>query len=77
MCAVSMVTDFYRDKWNPFDIPTDRIVITRQQWEEYLELKRKMEEFDKRTNQPDCVKPEVAEWEKLMEDFLRRKGILK
>lgn len=76
MCAVSMVTDFYRDKWNPFDISTNRIVITKQQWEEYLELKRRMEEYDKRTNQPDCIKPEVADWEKLMEDFLKRKGIL-
>ena len=76
MCAVSMVTDFYRDKWNPFDISTNHIVITKQQWEEYLELKRRMEEYDKRTNQPDCIKPEVADWEKLMEDFLKRKGIL-
>lgn len=76
MCAVSMITDHYRDKWPVPIIDVNKVQITFEQWREYQELKRLMEEYDKKTKQPDCVKPEVAEWEKSMEDFLKKKGIL-
>lgn len=85
MCAVSAVTDYYRDKWVfspgyiPLTLPEPTfyppmpayvlkpgVTITAEQWEEYLELKRRMEEYDKQTNQQDCIKPEVAEWEKVV-----------
>jgi hypothetical protein len=78
MCAVSMITDHYRDKWplgdNPFTPLTK--TITLQEWLEYLELKQKMAEYDARTNQPDCVKPEVADWEAAIVKVLKEKGIL-
>jgi hypothetical protein len=72
MCAVSMITDHFRDKW-----PVQHYInITQAQWDEYQALKRKMEEYDKKTGQPDCVKPEVADWEKAIEDVLRKKGLI-
>jgi hypothetical protein len=93
MCVVSMVTDHYRDKWplpqypspgapfipsqpsQPFQLLPH--LITKEQWDEYQELKRKAVEYDKRTNQPDCAKPEVEEWERAIESVLRKHGILK
>jgi hypothetical protein len=86
MCAVSAVTDYYRDKWPlvdytypqpgdwtntpvvwpnsmPKEVTPITINITLEQWREYQELKRRMEEYDTKTGQPDCIKPEVAEWE--------------
>lgn len=98
MCAVSAITDHYRDKWpliplEPIDKPwhgkveivplpfrplelKPGVYITAEQWEEYQTLKRKMEEYDARTNQPDCVKPEVAEWEAVIEAYLVKRGII-
>ena len=91
MCAVSAVTDYYRDKWfepglpiwpapqpqpyQPFVLKSD-VTITQEQWNEYQELKRRMAEYDAQTNQPDCVKPEVAEMEKVIEDYLIKRGII-
>ena len=80
MCAVSAVTDYYRTKWPLPDytniipmIPVDvtKITITPEQWAEYLELKRRMEEYDTATGQPDCIKPEVAEWEKEIQKIIK------
>lgn len=99
MCAVSAVTDYYRDKWplipmepidkpwsggititpNPMPLPytlDPGVWITAEQWKEYQELKRRMEEYDAKTNQPDCVKPEVAEWEAVIEAYLIKRGII-
>ena len=68
MCATSAVTDYYREKWPIPVFPAIpavpiTITITPEQFAEYLELKRRMEEYDSKTNQPDCIKPEVAIWE--------------
>jgi hypothetical protein len=73
MCAVSAITDHFRDKW-----PQQQhfIHITQAQWNEYQELKKKMIEYDARTGQPDCAKPEVAEWESKIEEVLRKKGLI-
>lgn len=89
MCAVSAVTDYYRDKWigplipsTLFPDPTfyppmpaitlkPGVTITAEQWAEYQELKRRMEEYDAKTGQPDCIKPEVAEWEKVVESNIK------
>lgn len=82
MCAVSMITDYYREKWplpdytKPLTNPNG-VFITTDQWLEYLELKRRLSEYDKKTGQPDCVKPEVDEWEKKVIGILRKNGILK
>lgn len=75
MCAVSMITDHYKDKW-PVNSYLEMISITRYQWEEYQKLKKAAEDYDRRTKQPDCVKPDVAEWEQRIEEFLKKKGIL-
>ena len=72
MCVVSMVSDHFMQKWPE----PNYIKITQAQWDEYQELKRKAAEYDKRTGQPDCVKPELDDWEKAMEEFLKKKGIL-
>lgn len=84
MCAVSAITDHYRDKWpvwQPNTIQTAPLVIpsiniSLVQWQEYQALKRKMEEYDAKTGQPDCVKPEVAEWEEAVEAYLKKRGIV-
>jgi hypothetical protein len=99
MCAVSAVTDYYRDKWPlvdytypqpgdwtntpvvwpnsmPKEVTPITINITLEQWREYQELKRRMEEYDTKTGQPDCIKPEVAEWEKVIVRVLTERGIL-
>lgn len=90
MCAASAVTDYYREhKWptyvwpevpEPYIIPTpdplNGVWISKAEWEEYKELKRRMEDYDKQTHQPDCIKPEVAEWEEVVENVLRKRGII-
>lgn len=85
MCVVSAVTDFYQREWGspwvdpgykpPIVAPVK--IITDEQWEEYQRLKRAAEEIDKKTSQPDCIKPDLAEWEQKMEEFLIKKGVLK
>jgi len=55
---------------------TPPITITVEQWNEYRELKRKAEEYDARTGQPDCVKPGVEEWEKMIEAVLVKRGLI-
>jgi hypothetical protein len=89
MCAVSAVTDYYREKWptltlgelipdtaaqTPWPYPPPQqvflkpgVMVSAEQWAEYQELKRRMEEYDAQTGQPDCIKPEVAEWEQAVE----------
>lgn len=46
--------------------------ITSEQWAEYQELKRRMEAYDAQTNQPDCVKPEVATWEAVVAQLVNQ-----
>jgi hypothetical protein len=80
MCAVSFVSDHYKEKW-PYEKtwPTDlfpMVKITKMQWDEYQELKRKAAQYDKDTKQPDCIKPENDEWEKRVVDLLIKQGIL-
>lgn len=67
MCAVSMITDHYRDKWPlptyPLVQEPVKIIITPEMFGEYMKLKQAAEEYDKRNNQEDCAKPEIAKWE--------------
>jgi DNA-binding transcriptional regulator GbsR (MarR family) len=53
------------------------ISVTLEQWQEYQRLKKAAEEIDQKTKQPDCIKPDLAEWETQMEAFLIKKGVLK
>jgi hypothetical protein len=79
MCAVSAITDHYRDKWplitmhpieNPHPVFIPLRAISEEEWLEYQELKRKMKEYDERTGQADCEKPEVAVWEAAIQQHL-------
>lgn len=87
MCAVSFVSDHFKDKWpvpNKFEtfgpIPglwkPPPYQITKEQWEEYQALKAKAAAYDVATKQPDCVKPENDEWERRMEAYLIKRGII-
>ena len=78
MCAVSFVSEHYRDKWG---LPTvwesvGAMTISYEEWKEYQKLKKRAELYDQQTKQPDCQKPELIEWEQKMEEFLKKKGIL-
>jgi hypothetical protein len=44
--------------------------ITKEQWEEYKELKRLMQEYDEKSGQPHCAKPDIVEWEDEIEKHL-------
>lgn len=82
MCAVSAITDHFRDRWPvPIDYWTQpampsivpSIHITLEQYHEYQALKKKMEQYDSATGQPHCEKPEVTDWEKSLEKVLKEK----
>jgi hypothetical protein len=78
MCTVSAVGDWGMRQWPlPNYGQQQYIVLTKEQWEEYQELKRMAVKIDNKTGQPDCVKPEFDEWEKKMIDLLKKQGILK
>lgn len=62
--------------WSAPDEPKT-VEITLEEYEEYRRLKRNAEELDAVTGQPDCVKPEVAEWEAVIEAYLRKHGLLR
>lgn len=70
MCAVSMISDHYQRTW-PLDSGWTKI-----RWEEYQELLRKANEYDRRNNQPDCVDPKKAEFTQAVEKLLKEKGLI-
>lgn len=85
MCVASAVTDYYRDKWfttlplippQPVSITPDMFVlkpgitITPEQWEDYQNLKRIAEGYDTDTDQPECIKPDVAVWEGIVKTLV-------
>jgi hypothetical protein len=90
MCVVSAVTDHYQREWGApwvspinhnapvidFDPNKVGTYITAEQWREYQRLKKAAEEIDQKTKQPDCIKPDLAEWEAQMEAFLIKRGVL-
>lgn len=81
MCAVSVMSDWGREHWNPFHLapqdsqPTlnpETVIITRQQWDEYLKLLDAARKFDEATGQPDCGDSQKMEWMKKVEDRLNQ-----
>lgn len=76
MCAVSMITDHFQQKWPLYPSQPSVFTITREQWDEYQALKRKAEAYDKHNNQPDCVKPDLASWEAQIEQVLKKHGVI-
>lgn len=67
MCIVSAVSDFYRGKYPS----PSQDGVSWDVYNEYNRLKRMAVELDIQLHQPDCVKPEVEEWEKEMEKAAR------
>ncbi len=69
MCVVSMISDHYREKYPQpaqWNWPT---------WQEYQELKRKAEAYDRMTKQPDCEKGDLKQYEDAIKDFLAKNRI--
>ena len=69
MCVYSVVSDYYRDRiWpNPKDQE-----ISWDEYQKYLEVIDAAKKVDELHHQPDCVKPEVAEWERDVEEQARK-----
>lgn len=74
MCVVSMVMDYYSDKWyerlqRPLNIPpmpkwppyTPEPRLTEEEVKEFRELLRRAREYDKKNNEPDCELEEKKE----------------
>lgn len=89
MCVASAVTDYYQNKWTTLPgVDTRPIIypmlpdgkglrwIAAEEWEDYQNLKRIVEGYDERTNQPECIKPELAEFERQVVDVLIKRGVL-
>jgi hypothetical protein len=64
------------ERINKPEPPKQGIMITADQWLEYMSLKNKAVEYDKRNNEPHCAKDGVAEWENDIESFLILMGLL-
>lgn len=68
MCVVSMVTDYYRDKWTSSQAPSWTItwpLISRQEFDqlqkevqEMKELLTRAKKYDEDNNEPHCEKEE-------------------
>jgi hypothetical protein len=90
---MSAVTDYYKDKWTttpvPMQFPTEFInitpivptktgyYITAEQWQEYQDLKKLAQDYDNRTGQPHCEKPDIQEWEAVIVKVLQDRGLIK
>lgn len=85
MCVVSMVMDYYREKWDrdyhPFyqpnisnpSIPVRPIDYpTKAELDEFRRLLDRAREYDKRNNEPDC---ENDRKKKLLKDMAERLGV--
>lgn len=72
MCAVSMVGDLYKEKWQR-DLPNITRIITtpevsrrefnalKKEVKEMKELLKKAKEYDAKTGQPDCEMEDKVE----------------
>lgn len=61
MCVVSMVTDYYREQWEPripqpyfIPMPGSQPAVTDAEILEFRKLLERAREYDRRTGQPDC-----------------------
>lgn len=74
MCMMSAVSDHWMAQY-PVPDPS-KVAITLADYLEYQRLKKMAQELDEKLKQPDCVKPGVDEWEKKIEEVLKKKGLL-
>lgn len=80
MCVVSMIMDYYHDKWQPlvpqpypvpypFPVPSP---ITPEEIEEFRKLLERAREYDKRNNEPDC---ELDEKKRKIRELAKALGV--
>lgn len=65
MCMVSVINDYGRQRvpvkdWN------------RSNWGEYQEILHRLGELDKKLGEPNCETPDKLEWQKAIEERLRK-----
>ena len=59
MCAVSMIMDHYREKWDRhldhvWPLPPASSPIKQEEIDEFKRLLERAREYDRKHNQPDC-----------------------
>ena len=76
MCAVSMVTDYYRQPGNlPFQWPQAApaaLPWTPDAFSDLKEILKRVKDLDTKLGLPDCEDPKKAEWMKSIEDRLAK-----
>lgn len=78
MCVVSMVSDYYREQWEPRTQPTwvptiiGEPAVTDAEIREFRKLLERAREYDRRTGQPDC---ELAEKKAALKAIAEKLGI--
>lgn len=66
MCAVSAVSDNYRDRYPyPHHFP-------RYEYPDYLDALEKARKYDELMGQKDCPHPEKLEWQRQLEEYMRK-----
>lgn len=61
----------------PVSVPEEpKVEITKTEYEEYLALKKKAQEYDEKNKEPNCAKPEIEDWEQKIEAVLIKRGII-
>lgn len=74
MCMMSAVSDHWMTQYPAPE--AGKVAITLADYLEYQRLKKMAQELDEKLKHPDCVKPGVDEWEKKIEEVLKKKGLL-
>lgn len=74
MCVVSMVMDYYQDKWERQYIyptqPTFPTFPSKEEIKEFRELLERAREYDRKTGQPNCELEEKKDAIKKLADNL-------
>ncbi len=70
MCAISMVMDFYHEKWEPYKDPL--IVPSQTEIDDFHKLMDKAGKYDIEHNQPNC---ELEEKKQKLQNLANELGI--
>lgn len=90
MCIVSAIHDGFRTgkfpdpqewRWPPSFPVLPQVVPpyqewTKETWDDYQRLLKEARKRDEELRYPDCEDPKKAEFEKFIEEYLKKKGIL-
>ena len=81
MCAVSALFDYGRTVPMPYTVPNTTpqppqppqgSPWTRESFEEFKDILKRLEAWDEKMNQPDCEDPAKAAWMREVEKRLQR-----